>query len=808
MELDLQASQNSASGAASQPPVSPKGKPPKKAKGKKRSARARLLRWCLGFLLFFVVLGIGAVLAAWLWIGEDLTRIERLADYQPPAVTQLVARDGSLMAEYYDERRYVVPVSELPAHVVNAFVAAEDGGFYRHPGVDLWGIARAAFNNFRAGRVVQGGSTITQQVAKTFLLSPERTFLRKLKEAVLAWRIEQHFSKEYILYLYLNQIFLGHNAYGIEAGAQTYFGKNARDLSIAEASLLAGLVQAPSRYSPVRYPRRARTRQVYTIGRMATENFITQEQAQEALNTHLTVRIHKPRMVAADYYSESVRAWLEERFGATMVMQGGLTVYTACDPKFTQYAQDAVGQGILGITQRRGFRGPVRVLSAEELKEINEQPLSPVMLKPGRILEAVVVEVVSTKELRLRLNGEQGTLSLQDLRGWRGGLADVGKLLKPGEVVNVKTIAYDGDKQSWQLQFMGQPVAQAALVALEAGSGRVRAMIGGRDYQESQFNRATQARRQPGSSFKPYIYCAAIDRPEFPYTASTMLMDTPVEYPDVSQPDGKWRPKNFDGKFSGAITLRRSLELSRNVTTVKLLVDIGLDYTMAYLNRFGFESELSSGYALALGSSGISLLEQTRGYSVFANQGQLMDTVMVEKVLDRQGRLLYESHPISRQAISPATAFVMTHLMRGVLLQGTATSVNIPNYVLAGKTGTTNETRDAWFVGYSPQLVCGVWVGRDDNHTLGGYEIGGRAAGPIWKAFMQRALADTEPEVFEIPQGVTLVRGAGVAGFEAYLRGTQPGGDIPTVSTLMEESGGMGGGVEDFFETQMFLDGQ
>jgi penicillin-binding protein 1A len=342
-------------------------------------------------------------------------------------------------------------------------------------------------------------------------------------------------------------------------------------------------------------------------------------------------------------------------------------------------------------------------------------------------------------------------------------------------------------------------------VALEAGSGRVRALIGGIDYHESQFNRVTQARRQPGSSFKPYIYCAAIDRPEFPYTPTSILMDSPVEYQDLSRPGGMWRPRNFDSKFSGAITLRRSLELSRNVPTVKLLSDLGMDYVLAYLARFGFESELSAGLSLALGASGVSLMEQTRGYSVFANSGQLLDTVLVEKVLDRHGRVIYESNPISRQAISPSTAFVMTHLLRGVITQGTGASMNLPGHVLAGKTGTTNDTRDAWFVGFAPQLICGVWVGRDDNKSMGSYEIGGRAAGPIWKMFMEKALADVDPDTFAIPKGVTLVRGGGVGGFEAYLSGTQPGGDIPTASVLLDDSSSPGE-VESFFEEQMFMD--
>ncbi|MDR1397419.1 MAG: PBP1A family penicillin-binding protein [Desulfarculales bacterium] len=794
--------------AVSPPPerknAAPAAGPGKRPRGKKK--RSRLGRFLLGFLFFMLIMGVLGIIAGaviWFFINEDLPRIERLSDYQPPAVTQLVAKDGSLMAEYYDQRRYVIQIQDLPPHVIQAFVAAEDGNFFQHPGFDLWGIIRAAINNLMAGRVIQGGSTITQQVAKTLLLTPERTFIRKLQELILAWKMEQHLSKEEILYLYLNQIFLGNHIYGVEAAAQTYFGKPAKDVNLAEAALLAGLVQAPSRYSPIQYPRRARTRQVYTIGRMLAEGFITKQQAAEAMNAQLMVRIHRPRMVEADYYSEAVRQWLDERFGKSAVLEGGLTVYTACDPAQTQMARKAIGQGLLQMSRRKGYPGPLRVLSPEELAQALAAPLGPARLKPGRITEALIVEAPSPQELILRLDDEQGALSLADLRLWNSGLNDVRRMFSPGQVVLVETVAYNQEKGRWDLSLRRPPVAQSALVALEAGSGRVRAMVGGRDYQESQFNRAIQAIRQPGSSFKPYIYCAALDRPEFPYTAGTMLNDTPAEFPDLSQPGGVWRPRNFDGKFLGAITVRRALELSRNVPTVKMLADLGLDYTLTYLKRFGFKGEMPAGLSLGLGAGDITVLEHTRAFSVFANQGRLVDTVMVEKVLDRHGNIIYESRPVISQVISPAMAFVMTHLLRGVIVQGTGAAMNIPEYILAGKTGTTNDTRDAWFVGFSPQIICGVWVGRDDNKSMGYYEQGGRAAGPIWKLFMQAALADMEPSIFPIPEGISLVKGEGVAGFEAYLRGTEPGGDIPTAATLMEEVGGTGG-AEGFFEDELF----
>jgi penicillin-binding protein 1A len=437
------------------------------------------------------------------------------------------------------------------------------------------------------------------------------------------------------------------------------------------------------------------------------------------------------------------------------------------------------------------------------LEQAAAASLGPLYLKPGQTVEALIVDAPSSQELALRLGSEQGTLSLSDLRLWNSGLNDVRKMLNPGQVVLVETVTYDQEHRSWTLSLRRPPVAQAALVALEAGTGRVRVLLGGRDYQESQFNRATQAIRQPGSSFKPYIYCAAIDRPEFPYTAGTMLNDSPAEFPDLSQPGGIWRPRNFDGKFMGSLTVRRALELSRNVPTVKIVNDLGLDYTLTYLKRFGFSGEMPAGLSLALGSGNIKVLEHTRAFSVFANQGQLLESVMVEKVLDRHGNTIYESHPVSSQVISPATAFVMTHLLRGVIAQGTGKAMNIPNHMLAGKTGTTNDTRDAWFMGFSPQLICGVWVGRDDNKSMGYYEQGGRAAGPIWKMFMEAALDKVEPDTFSIPAGIALVRGEGVAGFEAYLRGTQPGGDIPTAAIVLEDVGGAGG-IENYLETELF----
>ena len=790
----------------------PAAKPARQApaKRKKRGWLARLFIWTSVLALVMAILGAGALLGAWMWISQDLPRIERLADYRPPAVTQVLAHDGQLMAEFSRERRYVVPLSEVSKWAVWAFVSAEDGGFFTHPGIDLLGIFRAALVNLKAGRVVQGGSTITQQVAKTLLLTPQRTIIRKAKEAILAWRIERYLNKDEILYLYLNQIYLGHGAYGVEAAAQTFFGKHASELDIAESALLAGLVQAPNRYSPIRHPSRARARQVYVLERMLADGRITAAQAEAAHKQALDIRIHAKPTIAAPYYEEAVRQWLEERFGAPTLYEGGLTVQTACDPGLTTAGQAAIAKGLNDLSRRHGYKGPLGQASPAELKAAQERPLGRSGLEPGQDIQGVVVQA-QPGALTVRLGAERGRLGLKELQEWRSQLKNAGEMLHPGDLILVRTLAYDDKAQTWELGLSQEPEAQSALLSMELPSGRVRVMIGGRDFGQSQYNRALQAHRQPGSAFKPFIFAAALDRPEHPYTPATIILDAPVVFDDPSQPGGLWKPKNYDGHFTGPTTVRESLEHSRNVPTVKLLGDLGVDYTIAYTRRFGIASELVPSLSLALGSASLTLLEMTRAYGVFANQGQLAEPVFVEKVLDREGRVVFEARPLTREVISPQTAFLMTSLLEGVVLRGTGRGVQIPGHTLAGKTGTTNDLRDAWFIGYAPQLVCGVWVGRDDNEPLGSRETGARAAAPIWKDFMVKALANRPPQDFPTPPGVVFTRidprTGGLAGpftndafFEAFKEGTAPvqeaSGPYPQPPTEAD--------TQDFLESQSF----
>ncbi|MEW5913074.1 MAG: PBP1A family penicillin-binding protein [Thermodesulfobacteriota bacterium] len=763
-----------------------------------RPRRLRGIFMLVGVLLLLICLGTAFVaLGAWMYISQDLPRIERLADYRPPAVTQILAFDGRLMTEYAQQRRYVVPLDQIPRQVQLAFVAAEDGSFFHHKGIDLVGIARAALANLLAGRVVQGGSTITQQVARGLLLTPHRTMMRKLKEMVLAWRMERSLGKNEILFLYLNQNYLGHGAYGVEAAARTYFGKSAKDLQLAEGALLAGLVQAPSRYSPLRHPRRARTRQVYVLERMASEGFITRAQARQAQNQTLEVRLHRPQTVSAPYYEEAVRQWLEERFGRQMLYEGGLTVHTACDPRLTEFGRQAIAAGLAQLTRRQGYWGPLRKAGAEELAAARERPLGPGEVQAGQKYKALVTRLdQQAQRAELRLGPARGYLTLEQVRWARTPIKDlkesspritsIQQVLSPGDEVLVRALGQEARGGWWRLELLQEPMAQSALIAMENHTGRVRVLIGGSSFAKSQYNRALQARRQPGSAFKPIIYAAALDRPRHPFTATSLILDSPVVYDDPSVPGEKWRPKNYSSQFYGPTTLRQALAHSRNVVTVKLLAELGLGYTIGYARRLGITSELVPNLSLALGTSGLSLLELTRAYGVFDNQGRLMEPVLVERVLDRNGKVLYEAQTQERQVISPQTAYLMTNLLKGVIEEGTGRMMRDLRRPLAGKTGTTNDLKDAWFVGFSPQLVCGVWVGQDDNRPLGHRETGARAAGPIWKQFMAEALKGQPAEDFPVPAGVVFARvnrqtgqslASGEQGgfFEAFKEGLQPG---------------------------------
>ncbi|HSW48564.1 MAG TPA: PBP1A family penicillin-binding protein, partial [Bryobacteraceae bacterium] len=580
----------------------------------------------------------------------------------------------------------VVGLAEVPPLLVQAFVAAEDSRFYQHQGVDPFSIVRAALKNLEAGTIKQGGSTITQQVTRSFLLTPERSYIRKLKEVILSYRIENDFSKEEILFLYLNQIYLGHGAYGVQAAAENYFGKSVKDLSLAECAVLAGLPQAPTRYSPFRHPEQARARQVYVLNRMVEEGFVSREQANEALAVKLDIKPRRNIYVEeVPFYTEHVRRYVEAKHGADALYTQGLQIYAAVNVDLQKAAEQEVNKGLQDLDKRQGYRGPLKTVPPAEIETVAREQQAEIDrtgLDPGGVVPAVVAQVSdAAKSVTVRVGREQGVIALADMDWARKPNPDVSHLdakvrqpsavLKAGDVILVKVQERPkAAREPWRLALEQEPLVQGALLCMETGSGRVKAMVGGRDFTENQFNRAIQSRRQPGSSFKPVIYAAALDRkfndPRKAYTPATVIIDSAVVFEDRVR-DQTWKPKNYRDTFYGPTLLREALAQSRNVVTVKILQDIGVDYTIDYARKLGIASELTRTLSLALGASGVSLLELTRAYSVFANQGQLIEPVFTVKIVDRDGSVLEEAVPDRRQVIEKDTAFLMTSLLESVV---------------------------------------------------------------------------------------------------------------------------------------------
>jgi penicillin-binding protein 1A len=644
----------------------------------------KILKAAVALFILACVLAAGAGGTLWFVWSSNLPYIGSLREYHPPVITEAYSEEGEVIGRFWEERRIVVSLDSMPKHLIQAFIAAEDARFYEHEGVDLLSILRALINNVLAGRVEQGGSTITQQVAKSLLLKEtEKTYRRKVREATLSLQIEKEFSKERILYLYLNQIYLGQGAYGVEAAARTYFDKTASDLNLAESAILAGLTQAPSRYSLFLHFNRAKARQKYVLERMREENYITPIQEKDALALPIHVnRTAESSFEIAPYFTEHVRRVIESKYGRQALYREGLRIYTTLNLGMQRAAQSAVIKGLLELDKREGYRGPLRSTKPDDAGT-HQKTASP-----------------EVNEVDLRAGA----------------------------------------------------VVQGALFAMEARTGRVRAMVGGRDFGTSQFNRAIQAKRQPGSAFKPIIYAAALD---WGMTPSTVILDAP--YLSSVNPDEEiWRPKNFREKFFGPTLFRTALVQSRNVITVKILRQIGVRYVVSYAKRMGIESEMSADLSLALGSSGLSVAELTRAYAVFANGGSLVDPIFIERVVDREGNVLEANEPGKKQVISSETAYVMTDLLKAVINEGTGWRSKPLKKPAAGKTGTTNDLRDAWFVGYTPYLVTGVWVGYDDRKSMNQGETGSRAANPVWLYFMAEAVKDRPSEDFPVPDGVVL----------------------------------------------------
>lgn len=757
------------------------------------------------FLMGIFLIGCAAAAGVVLYysISKDLPKITSLADYHPPIITTVYADDNRKIAEFFEERRIVIPLTEMPRTLLNAFVAAEDSRFYKHRGIDFISIVRAFFKNLEAGTIVQGGSTITQQVTKSFLLTPERSYKRKFKEAILAYRIDKAFSKEDILYLYLNQIYLGHGAYGVEAASENYFGKSAKDLNLAECAMLAGLPQAPSKYSPFKHPERAKQRQIYVLNRMVEEGYITNIQATEAINTQLDIKPRRNLYIEeVPFYTEHVRRYLENKYGKDVLYTQGLQVYTAVNIDMQKIAREEIQKGLFDLDKREGYRGPLEHIKPEEIESFSQAlqaELEQEPLEEQKVVKAVVINVDDRKKTTtVRMGKAQGTLALEDMLWARKPDPEVAyyeaKLKRPsqalavGDVILVRLMAKENGKDMWAVALEQMPIEQSALMCIEAGTGLVKAMIGGRDFRATQFNRAIQSRRQPGSAFKPIIYAAALDKrfedPNKIYTPATIIMDSAIVYKDEER-DFTWKPRNYKETFYGPTLLRNALAQSRNLVTIKILQDIGVDYAIEYAAKLGIESSLSRDLSIALGSSGVSLLELLRAYSVFANQGYLVEPVFILKVVDRNGKVLEEMAPERKKAIEKSTAYIMTSLLEGVVKFGTGWRIKALNRPVAGKTGTTNNLFDAWFVGYTPEYITGVWVGLDEESPMGKGETGSRAASPIWLGFMERVLEGKPVQLFQAPDGIVFAKIDADTGllpvpesknvvFECFKEGTVP----------------------------------
>lgn len=755
----------------------------------------KLLLRFFGFLfaagtILFVV-GVAAT-AGLLWhYSKDLPDYSQLQDYEPPVMTRVHAADGSLVAEYARERRLYIPIQAVPKLVINAFLAAEDKNFYEHGGLDFFGIARAAVNyaqNFGSSRRPQGASTITQQVAKNFLLSNEVSFTRKIKEALLALKIERTYSKDKILELYLNEIYLGLGAYGIASASLTYFDKGVNEITVPEAAYLAALPKAPNNYHPFRQRERALERRNWVIDQMAQDGFITNAQAETAKRTALgvTQKATSTHTFAAEYFAEEVRRELYDRYGEKKLYDGGLSVRTTLDTKLQVLARQTLTEGLVRFDETQGWRGPVAKIDISGdwgVKLADVKALADVA--PWRL--AVVLET-SDQSARIGLppgrepggyvskERDVGIVPLDGVKWARTGgkpVTKVGQVLNSGDVVYVEPAKLAGQYRLHQV-----PEVSGAMVVEDPWTGRVLAMVGGFSYDQSQFNRATQALRQPGSSFKPIVYAAALDNG---YTPSTLILDGPIEV-DQGPGLGTWKPENYENNFYGPSTLRFGVEHSRNVMTVRLAQDLGMPLIAEYAKRFGVYDELPPYLSFALGAGETTLMRMVTAYAMFDNGGRRVKPTLIDRIQDRYGHTVYrhderecigcdakkwgnqpEPSLIDRreQVLDPMTAYQITSIMEGVVLRGTAAGAGFQKEVgkpVAGKTGTTNDEKDAWFIGYTPDIVVGVYMGYDKPRHLGRGATGGHLSAPIVKDFLKVALADKPAVPFRVPPGIKLIR--------------------------------------------------
>ncbi len=780
-----------------------------------------------GFIVFLLLSGVMAL--GYMHFSKDLPDHEQLAEYEPPVMSRVHAVDGSLVAEYARERRLYLPIAVIPDQLKAAFLSAEDKNFYRHLGIDPEGIARAVVSNLTSGgRRQQGASTITQQVAKNFLLTSEQTYERKIREAIIALRMESAYSKDKILELYLNEIFLGtltpgRNLHGVAAAALDYFDKSVHELTLAEAAYLAALPKAPNNYHPFRHTEAAIGRRNWVLDRMAANGYVTIEEAAAAKEEPLNVtpRQISPNSLAAGFFVEEVRREITQYYGEEKLYEGGLSVRTTLDPRMQAMARKALVDGLVRYDETRGaWRGPV-----EKIDVVNEEW--------GAAL-AKVTALADVQPWRLAvvtaIEGNQARIGLQPARRVGGGIEDarvtgtisadgvawnsrsIGSMLSPGDVVYVEPIS----EGSGEYRLRQIPEVSGGLVAMDPHTGRVHAVVGGFSFDQSEFNRATQALRQPGSAYKPFVYATALDNG---YTPSSVVLDGPIT---IENPGSEpWTPSNYDNSFAGPRTLRYGIERSKNLMTVRLAKDIGMPLVAEYSRRFGVYDDMLPLLSMSLGAGETTVLRMTSAYSMFVNGGRRIRPTMIDRIQDRTGKTIFkhdrrecadcvaeawsgQAEPVvvdeREQVLDPLTAYQITSMLEGVVERGTATTIKAVGKPLAGKTGTTNDAKDVWFVGFSPDLAVGVYLGFDQPRTLGARVTAGQYAAPIFRDFMEMALEDKPPTPFRVPPGLKLIRvssstglraGSGEGGgtiLEAFKPGTAPPDDYAII--------GYGGGAD------------
>ena len=761
----------------------------------------RLIGYFFGLsaILFF-----GAAAAAAIYLNmvmKDLPDYEVLANYAPPVTTRIHAGDGQLIAEYAHERRLYVPIQAIPDRVKAAFISAEDKNFYSHPGLDIMGLGRAILVNLQnvgSGRRPVGASTITQQVAKNFLLSSDQTLSRKAKEAILSLRIEQTYSKDRILELYLNEIFFGLNSYGIASAALTYFDKSVTELTIAECAYLASLPKGPANYNPFRHPDAALERRNWVIDRMVENGYVAKDDGDAAKKEPLGVTGRKAGtyLFASDYFAEEARRQIIAQYGEKSLYEGGLSVRTSLNPKLQLYARKALQDALIDFDIKRGYHGPINHIAVagdwgpalsklDEMRDVPEWKLAVVLATDSKGVDIGIrpdhdpAGKVDAARERGRIDDASMKWAYRSSKSLMTKAKSPIDIFQPGDVIYVQAI----DSKPGQYKLRQPPKIQGGMIAMDPKTGRVLAMVGGFSYAQSEFNRATQAMRQPGSSFKPFVYAAALDNG---YTPASVVMDAPFE---LQLPGGQvWAPKNYGGDFSGPSTLRRGIEQSRNLMTVRLANDMGMDTVAEYAERFGIYDKMQPVLAMSLGSGETTVMRMVSGYSVIANGGKQIKPTLIDRIQDRTGKTIYkhedrvcencnaadwksQEEPVvddkREQVLDPMTAYQITTMMQGVIQRGTAAGQVKLDRDVAGKTGTTNDEKDAWFVGFTPDLVAGVYIGYDNPQPMGRGGTGGHLSAPIFNEFMQDADKDITPSKFIVPEGMQLIAVDRKTGMEA-----------------------------------------